>query len=185
MDAGLDLLASADGARAFSVRGVCLSSGLASRYFYESFDNSGELAKAIYDQEVLDLTTVTLAAMDGVPPDDLPLVARTAIGAVIGLVADDPRRGRLLFSPALVALPAIAERRHASTRLFVGLFRDELRSRVPAADRLSLEVAAETMIGGLGQSVIAWLDKEITLTVEELVTAYSDVLSLVALSFVD
>lgn len=185
MDAGLDLLASADGARAFTVRGVCRSSGLASRYFYENFDDSGALARAIYDHEVLDLTTATLATMDGVPADDLPLVARTAIGAVIGHIAEDPRRGRLLFSPALVALPAIAERRQASTRLFAGLFRDELLLRVPTAGGPSLEVAAEMMIGGLGQVVDAWLDQEITLSEEELVDAFSDVLTQVALSFVN
>ena len=107
MSAGLELLASADGARAFTVRGVCRQARLTSRYFYEHFGDAGELATAIYDEEVFKLTTVTLAAMDGVP-DDIPLVTRAAIGALIDQVAEDPRRGRLLFSPALLAVPAIA-----------------------------------------------------------------------------
>lgn len=181
MGAGLELLASAEGPRAFTVRGVCRQARLTSRYFYENFGDAGELAAAIYDEEVLKLTTVTLAAMDGVP-DDIPLVARAAIGAVIGQVADDPRRGRLLFSPALVAVPAIAERRAASTRLFVDLYQDEVRKRIPTASGSSFGVAAEMMIGGLGQAIISWLDKEILLKKDELASGISDVIALVALS---
>ncbi len=181
MSAGLDLMASSDGARAFTVRGVCRQARLASRYFYENFGDAGELATTIYDEEVLKLTTVTLAAMDGVP-DDIPSGARAAIGAVIDQIADDPRRGRLLFSPALVAVPAIAERRHASTRLFVDLFQDEVRQRIPTASGPAFDVAAEMMIGGLGQAIISWLDKEITLTKDELAAGISDVVALVAMS---
>jgi AcrR family transcriptional regulator len=181
MGAGLELLASAEGPRAFTVRGVCRQARLTSRYFYENFGDAGELAAAIYDEEVLKLTTVTLAAMDGVP-DDIPSVARAAIGAVIGQVADDPRRGRLLFSPGLVAVPAIGERRAASTRLFVDLYQDEVRKRIPTASGSSFDVAAEMMIGGLGQAIISWLDKEILLKKDELASGISDVIALVALS---
>ncbi len=182
MDAGLELLASEKGARTFTVRGVCREAELSSRYFYENFGDGGELAVAIYDAEVLDLTTITLAAMDGIH-DDIPLAARAALGALIRRIADDPRRGRLLFSPALVALPAIAERRDASTRLFVGLLRDEVRSRTPVAAGSSFDVAAEMVIGGIGQAIVSWLDKEIRVTVDQLVVGCSDVVALVALSF--
>ena len=184
MEAGLQLLGSAQGPRAFTVRGVCRAAGLGSRYFYENFGDSRELAAAIYDEEILRITTVTLDALEGVQVD-IPLAARTAIRALIGQIADDPRRGRLLFSPALMALPAIAERRDASTRLFVGLFRDELQSRVPTATGSVFDVAAEMMIGGLGQVIVAWLDKEITLKVDEVVAGCSEVLSVVALSYQD
>lgn len=184
MDAGLDLLASADGARAFTVRGVCRKAGLASRYFYENFGDAGELATAIYDEEVLNLATVTLAALDGAP-DDIPMVARTGLGALIGCIAEDPRRGRLLFSPALVALPAIAERRDASTRLFVGFCWDEVQKRVPTAIGPSFDVAAEVLVGGLGQAIVSWLDKEISVTLDELVAGCSDVWAVVAQSYRD
>ena len=184
MNAGLELLASDDGARAFTVRGVCRQARLTSRYFYEHFGDAGELATAIYDEEVLKLTTVTLAAMDGVP-DEIPLVTRAAIGALIDQVAEDPRRGRVLFSPALVAVPAIAERRHASTQLFVDLFQDEVRKRIPTASGSSFDVAAEMVIGGLGQAISSWLDREISLKKGALVAGISDVIALVALSHRD
>ena len=82
-----------------------------------------------------------------------------------------------------MALPAIAERRDASTRLFVGLLRDEVRSRTPVASGSSFDVAAEMVIGGIGQAIVSWLDKEIRMTVDELVVGCSDVVALVALSF--
>ena len=88
MDAGLELLASEKGARTFTVRGVCREAELSSRYFYENFGDGGELAVAIYDAEVLDLTTITLAAMDGIHRRHPP--GRT--GRARGLDPPDRRR---------------------------------------------------------------------------------------------
>lgn len=168
--AGLDLLASDDGPRAFTVRGVCREAGLASRYFYESFEDADDLAAAIYDEEIIALTTVTLGAMDGIP-DDVKRFMGAALEAMIGHIAEDPRRGRLLYAPALAALPAIAERRKASTRLFVGLLTDEARSRTPLEDGPAAAVLAEILVGGLAQAIAAWLDGEVPMSQADFVEA--------------
>jgi len=161
LDAGLELLAADDGAQAFTVRGVCREAGLASRYFYESFADAGDLAAAVFDAAVTDLTTTTLTALGEVGDQEVAEQARVGVDAIVGHILEDPRRGRLLFSPALAALPAIAARRSASTRLFVGLLGAEAQARTPIEGGPSFDVASEMLVGGLAQAISAWLDGDV------------------------
>ena len=68
--AGLDLLASEEGPQNFTVSGVCREAGLPTRYFHENFDDLGDLAVTIYDDEVLALTIVSMAALDSIDRSD-------------------------------------------------------------------------------------------------------------------
>ncbi len=160
--AGLELLASEAGARALTVRGVCRETGLASRYFYESFADAGELAAAVYDETIAALTTASLTALGEAGDEDVAVLARVGVDAIVGHILEDPRRGRLLFSPALAALPVIAERRDASTRLFVELLGAEAQARSPMPGGPSFDVAREMLVGGLAQAVSAWLDGDLS-----------------------
>jgi AcrR family transcriptional regulator len=169
LGAGLELLAADDGAQAFTVRGVCREAGLASRYFYESFADAGDLAAAVFDAAVTDLTTATLTALAEAGDEDVAEQARVGVDAIVGHILEDPRRGRLLFSPALAALPAIAERRSASTRLFVGLLGAEAQARTPVEGGPSFDVATEVLVGGLAQAISAWLDGDVDMDRAELV----------------
>jgi len=171
---GLDLLASADGPGNFTVRGVCRAAELSSRYFYESFDDLDEFAVAIYDEIITDLTITTLGALDGVDRKDADALVRTSLGALIGYIAEDMRRGRLLYSTTLAAVPAVAARRRASTRLFVGLLMDEARDDTPL-DPPPSEAVSVMMVGGLAHAITAWLDGDLTMTQDELVDACSQV----------
>jgi hypothetical protein len=94
------------------------------------------------------------------------VLARVGIDAIVGHILEDPRRGRLLFSPALAALPVIAERRDASTRLFVGLLGAQAQARSPMAGPEvgdpAFDVATEMLVGGLAQAVSAWLDGDLS-----------------------
>jgi AcrR family transcriptional regulator len=173
MAAGLDLLASEDGPRNFTVRGVCRTAELASRYFYESFDDLDEFAVAIYDEEILALTNVTLTALESIDRGDDEGRVRTSLGTLIGHIAEDVRRGRLIYSPALAAVPAVAARRRDSTRLFVGLLVDEANPDSPL-DGPS-DVISEMLVGGLAQAIKAWLDGDLSLTQQELVDECSRV----------
>lgn len=171
--AGLDLLASPEGPQGFSVRGVCRKAGLPSRYFYESFDDLGELAVTIYDDEVLALTIVSMSALDGIDPGDDEARVREGLTALIGQVADDPRRGRLFYSPALSSIPEIASRRRDSTRLFVELLADEKNPGTPSDE--PSDVVAEILVGGVAQAISAWLDGDVVMTQEEFVEACAQV----------
>lgn len=165
--AGLELLASADGPQDFTVRGVCRQAELASRYFYESFDNLDDFAVAIYDDEILAMTVVTMAALEGVNRRDDEKRIRTSLRALVNHLAEDRRRGRLLYSSALASVPGVAARRRDSTRLFVGLLIDEANAESgPGAPS---DAISEMLVGGLAQAIRAWLDGELTLDEDDLV----------------
>jgi AcrR family transcriptional regulator len=173
LSAGLDLLGSVDGPRNFTLRGICRAAELGPRYFYESFDDLEEFAVAIYDEEITALTIVTLDALEGVDRSDDEARIRTSLGALIGHIAQDMRRGRLLYSTALSSVAAVDARRRDSTRLFVGLLVDESN---PATKLHSpTDVLSEMLVGGLAQAIKAWLDGDLVLSQAELVDACSQV----------
>jgi AcrR family transcriptional regulator len=168
VEAGRTLLTAEGGPGGFTLRAVCRETGLTARYFYESFADTGELARTVYDECIATITTQTLAAMAKVGDDPAEAV-RAALGALVDLIAADPSRGRLLFSPALAVVPEIAAQRAASTRLFVDLVGAEASSRTALTGGPRLLVTAELLVGGVAQVVSAWLDGHLTATRDEVV----------------
>jgi hypothetical protein len=79
-------------------------------------------------------------------------------------IAEDPRRGRLLFSPALSAT-VLAGRRVESTRWFVHLLGLQAREFYGLGESTRLALVAEMLVGGLAQALTSWLDG--TLAVDE------------------
>jgi AcrR family transcriptional regulator len=172
MAAGLDLLGAPDGAGELTVRGVCRLTGLTARYFYESFPDRDALTIAVYDQIVAELTSAVLAAVD-VAPQTAGDTTRAGLSALVRLVSDDPRRGRLLFSRALGNSPVVAARRIESTRWFVQLFSTQVRAfyGVDPNGRADphVDIAAELLVGGLAQVLTSWLDGVLAVGERELV----------------
>lgn len=82
------------------MRGVCKRTGLAARYFYESFTDRDALAVAVFDHVVSDLATTTLDAVKDAPEEARAKI-RAGLANIVHRIAEDPRIGRLLFSPAL------------------------------------------------------------------------------------
>lgn len=166
LEAGLDLIGAPDADATLSVRGVCKRAGLAARYFYESFADREELTAAVYDQVIDDLATGALAAVAAAPHDAAAKV-RAGLGTVIGVVGDDPRRGRLLFSTRAGAV--LAERRQRSTLLFVGLLGGQAKDFYGLGDSADLDVLSQFAVGGLAQTLTAWLDGALRIDRDDLV----------------
>ncbi|MCX2734229.1 TetR/AcrR family transcriptional regulator [Saccharopolyspora sp. NFXS83] len=164
LEAGLDLLGSDEAT--LSVRGACKQAGLAARYFYESFTDREALAAAVYDHVIEDLAHRTLAAV-AEAPFDARAKARAGLSTLVGIVGDDPRRGRLLFSAQAGA--ALAERRQRSTLLFVGLLGGQAKDFYGLPDSADLEVLSQFAVGGLAQTLTAWLDGTLRIEREALV----------------
>ncbi|MEU3269716.1 TetR/AcrR family transcriptional regulator [Saccharomonospora sp. NPDC006951] len=166
IEAGLDLLGTPDGRR-LSVRGACREAGLAARYFYESFADTEALAVAVYDHVVDDIAATTLAAIESAS-DNANAKVRAGLGTLVRTVAKDPRRGHLLFSPAL-GHTVLAGRRTASTRLFVRLLGLQAREFYGVGDSGRLDVTTEVLVGGLAQALTSWLDGTLAVSEDELV----------------
>ncbi|NDK88598.1 TetR/AcrR family transcriptional regulator [Gordonia desulfuricans] len=165
MDAALDLLG-ADGGGSVTVRGVCRASGLNPRYFYESFDSVEALVAATFDRVVDEISDSALAGFGA--GDDIDDKVAGAVGAIVDIIDDDRRKGRLLFSPKLLS-PTIADKRSESTALFAMLTVDTASNAL--AKQVSPEAigAAQFEVGGLARLLSAWLDGDVALGRDEVV----------------
>jgi len=166
LSAGLDLLGSErQDISALTVRGVCNRSGLAARYFYESFADKETFVACVFDWVVAELAATTQAAVAAVPA---PERSRAGMANIVRTVADDARVGRLLFSTQL-ADPVVVRKRAESSALFAMLSGryavDTLRA--PANDRV--KAAAHFAVGGVGQTISAWLTGDVGLGPDQLV----------------
>lgn len=164
--AGLDLLgAEQQNISAVTVRGVCRQAGLAARYFYESFADKDEFVGCVFDWVVAELAATTQAAVAAVPAHEQ---TRAGMANIVRTVVDDARLGRLLFSTQL-ADPVIVRKRAESSALFAMLSGQHVGDalRVPANDRI--KAAAHFVVGGVGQTISAWLAGEVELEPDELV----------------
>lgn len=165
---GFDILGT-DGTPATTVRAVCERAGLNPRYFYESFAEIDALLAAIYDRQLADLGAKIVAAVDSAPPDTHSQV-HAGIATTVEFLADDPRRGRVALVEAVRSQVLIRRHRRTvrSAANLVGLWANQHFRPPPEASRFT-ELASYHTVGGLLQSLIAWLDGDLAYTPAELI----------------
>ena len=164
LEAGLDLLGGGDAAE-LTVRGVCRQAGVAARYFYESFADKDEFVGAVFDSVIAELAFTTQAAVDAAPLEEQTRAGMTNIVRTIG---GDRRVGRLLFSVQL-ANAVLARKRVESNALFAMLSGRHAGNtlQVPQNDRIT--AAAHFVVGGVAQTISAWLAGDVRLKPDQLV----------------
>ncbi len=167
LDAGLDLLGSPDDSVSLTVRGVCAQAGVVARYFYESFTDSDALAVAVYERVITHLVDETLEALSTSPHEEQQRI-RTGVSAIIAHLAEDPRRGRLIFNTALTH-PALVAQRLEMVRMFAGLLAAQAESFYETERTARLDAIARFLVGGFGETLTAWLQGDLDLTQDELV----------------
>jgi AcrR family transcriptional regulator len=163
--AGLELLgADQQDISGLTVRGICREAGLATRYFYESFTDKDEFVGAVFDWVIADMATTIQAAVAAVPAQEQ---TRAGMARVVRTIAGDARIGRLLFSTQL-ADAVIVRKRADSSALFAMLSGQHAVDtlRAPANDRV--KAAAHFAVGGVGQTLSAWLAGDVHLNPEQL-----------------
>jgi AcrR family transcriptional regulator len=173
LEAGLDLLgADRPDAAELTVRGICGQAGMTARYFYESFADKDEFVAAVFDWVIAEVATTTQAAVAAAPPDEQ---TRAGMANVVRAIGGDPRVGRLLFSPQL-ANAVLIRKRLESSALFAMLSGQHVENalRVPANDRI--KAAAHFVVGGVGQTIGAWLAGDVCLDPDQLVDQLASLL---------
>ncbi len=171
--AGLDLLgAEQQDISELTVRGICREAGLAVRYYYESFADKDEFVGAVFDSVVNDLAATTQAATAALPWRER---TRAGMANIVRTIDDDARVGRLLFS-AQLANSVIVRKRAESTALFVMLSGQSVGDalQMPANDHI--KAAAHFVVGGVSQTISAWLDGDVKLGPDELVDQLTSLL---------
>jgi AcrR family transcriptional regulator len=171
MAAGLDLIA-AQGWASTTVRGVCRTAGLSSRFFYESFADLDALAVAIFD----DVTEAILtAAFGGLSPTaTIPDTIRTTVEVLVQEYTRDPRLARFVFVEALGSEP-LMRRRLGSMRRVAEVIAEVMRNgdtKRPEGDSY-VDVVAAVLSGGFVELMIGYLRDELDLTKEQLIEDFA------------
>jgi AcrR family transcriptional regulator len=171
LEAGLDLLGGEQSVE-LTVRAICRQAGLAARYFYESFTDKDEFVAAVFDQVIAELAATTQAAVTAAPVDEQ---TRAGMANIVRTIAGDPRVGRLLFS-AQPANAVLVRKRVESSALFAMLSGRHVENalRVPENDRI--KAAAHFVVGGVGQTIGAWLAGDVRLGPDQLVDQLASLL---------
>ena len=152
--AGFELFG-AGGEAAVTVRSVCRTAELNSRYFYENFRDINELFVALYDEVVIELGQVLRAATVDLADDSLGRW-RAGIRAVLDFTAADPRRGKVLFAGA-GANPVFASRREAAKNQLRRMILTDRRRIDPQSESMAREVEAAIYVGALSEMAREWV----------------------------
>lgn len=153
LEVGLDLLGTPSAT--LSVRAACRSAQLTERYFYESFPDRDALVLAVYEQLADEVRTVLDQASS--ESDDPAVVARRSIEALVALMVDDQRKGRVLLvaplteavlaGPSQALLPALSQ-----------LIRSKLPRSTPSEKRTLISVG---LLGSMMALFYAYLEGQL------------------------
>jgi AcrR family transcriptional regulator len=159
-----------------TVRTICRQAGVAARYFYESFSDKDEFVAAVFDWVIAELATTTEAAVAAAPPEEQ---TRAGMANIVRTINGDLRIGRLLFS-AQPSNAVLVRKRVESSALFAMLSGRHVENalRVPENDRI--KAAAQFVVGGVGQTIGAWLAGDVRLDSEQLVDQLTSLLDQLA-----
>ncbi|QUR66028.1 TetR/AcrR family transcriptional regulator [Mycobacterium spongiae] len=166
LSAGLDLLgADPQNYSELTVRGICSRAGLTPRYFYESFADKDAFVAGVFNWVVADIAATTQAAVAAAPPNEQ---SRAGMTNIVRTIADDARIGRLLFSTQL-ANSVVVRKRAESAALFAMLSGQHAADalQTPATDRI--KAGAHFAVGGVVQTISAWLAGDVQLDPDQLV----------------
>jgi AcrR family transcriptional regulator len=171
--AGLAILGAGSDPEMVTVRGVCRQAGVTARYFYESFADKDEFVGAVFDWIIADLAATTQAAVASVPPAEQ---TRAGMANIVRIILGDPRVGRLLFSAEL-ADPVLVRKRAESSALLATLYGQHLGNALRLNENDRIKATAHFVVGGVGQTLSAWLSGEISLKPEQLVDQLASLLN--------
>jgi AcrR family transcriptional regulator len=164
LEAGLQLLGGDTDAAEMTVRGVCQTAGLATRYFYESFADKEQFIEAVFDWVIARLGATTQAAVAAAPATEQN---RAGLANIVGVIEADPRIGRLMFG-AGVGHPAVIRKRGDSDAFFAMLSGRHVETVLQRSADDQIKAFAHFVVGGVSQTLSAWLAGEIALDATEL-----------------
>jgi len=172
LDAGLELLGGTDDPPELTVRALCTQAGVSARYFYESFTDKDQLVATVYDWVIADIAATTQAAVAAAPRDEQNWAG---IVNLVRMIADDVRIGRLLFNPAL-SNAVLARKRAEVGGVFALLSGQHVTTAYQLPENGWTKSVAHFVVGGVGQTISAWVSGDIDLNQAQLVEQLTRIL---------
>lgn len=175
LDAALEIIGT-QGLAKLTVAGLCAQAGLNERYYYESFDSRDAVLTALLDGITEELAATVVAAVRTAPADTRG-TARAAIAAGIHLLTDDPRKAKVALIAGM-ATPELRARTMQTVRVFARLVAAEGSDYYGIGEDEpdpAIAFRATYLVGGLVQTLTAWLQDDLPLTRDELIEHTTDV----------
>lgn len=176
LEAGLELLGGSDDPPELTVRAICGRAGVSARYFYESFPDKDHLVAAVFDGVIADIAATTQAAVAAAPRDEQN---RSGITNLVRIIGSDRRIGRLLFNPAL-SNAVLARKRAELGGVFALLSGQHVTSAFQLPENARTKSLARFVVGGVGQTINAWVSGDIRLDQPQLVEQLTRILDQLA-----
>lgn len=164
LEAGLDLLGGHQTPAELTVRAICAQAGLAARYFYESFSDKDQFVGAVFDWVIADIAATTEAAVAAAAPREQ---RRQGMATIVRTISEDIRVGRLLFS-ARLDNAVVVRKRAQSGALFAMLSGQRAGVALQLAPSERIKAASHFAVGGVAQTLSAWLAGDLDFTAEQL-----------------
>jgi AcrR family transcriptional regulator len=165
LDAGLELLGGVDDPAELTVRAICTQAGISARYFYESFSDKDEFVAAVFDWVTADIAATTQAAVAAAPREEQN---KAGIANLVRVVAGDARIGRLLFN-AQLSNTVLVRKRAGLGGVFALLSSQHVTSTYRLPQNESTNAFSHFVVGGVAQTISAWVAGDIHLDQEALV----------------
>lgn len=171
VEAGFELLGT-KGVQATTVRAVVREAGLNTRYFYESFANIDELLVAVFDRVMEGGIRAAIAQLPATDGDLRGTIA--AIGHAFVSTLDDPRAMRIALVEAWGS-EALMRQRVATLHSGAAMLATVVKAgNADAPTDGTVELAAFSIMGGLLESMLAWVDGALDMPRDRLIERFTD-----------
>lgn len=175
LDAAQEIIGTSGFAK-LTVSGLCTQARLSERYYYESFSDLDAVFSELFDRIVDEIGQAVVTAFV-TTPTDIRAKTRAAIAAAIDLIADDPRKARIVTVEAQLN-PALLRRRAEVMRSFAGIMMavcaGEVGAEVVENAGDQAEFAATHLLGGLWETTNSWLSGTLAVTRTALIDRSTD-----------
>lgn len=189
LDAALEIIGSAGFAK-LTVNGLCGQAHLSERYYYESFRDLDTVFSELFDRIVDEISQAVVEAFltgQSARPDaeatmssdaaEIRAKTRAAIAAAVDLIADDPRKARIVtveaqLHPALLRRRAEVMRRFAA--IMIAVCTAQVGAEVLENTGDQAEFAAIHLLGGLWETTNSWLSGTLDITRDTLIDRATD-----------
>jgi hypothetical protein len=124
---------------------------------------------AVFDRVAAEAAAAVLAAVEAAP-HDARAKSRAAIEAFVGMLTEDPRRGRAMLVESM-GDAALRMRREAAIRQFASMMGERGREfyGAQAAGELDAELTSLALAGALAQLLVSWIEGNLDIPRERLV----------------
>ncbi len=156
-----------------SIRAVSAAASMNSRHFYESFSTREDLLYHVYERIVHEI--VLTAAEATAKADTLEGKARAGLRAGWTVVTDDPRKARIVTLEVVGVSDRLDRLRRDIRHALADLTAKNALSLADSGTKYRLDpvLTARTLIGGVVEVLIDWINGDVDASVDEIVEHFT------------